>query len=77
MQLFNGKDFHGWEFVLADDQVDPTEVWSISNGVIRCEGVPNGYTHTDTDYANYILTVKWRWIEGEDNSGVLLHTQEP
>ena len=77
VQLFNGKDLQGWEFVLVDDQVDPAEVWSVSNGVIRCSGVPNGYMHTDTDYENYSLTVEWRWVEGEGNSGVLLHAQEP
>ena len=77
IQLWNGKDFAGWEFVLADDEFEADSVWSVKNGVIHCTGVPNGYMRTESDYSNYILYLEWRWVEKEGNSGVLLHAQEP
>ena len=77
IHLWNGKDFTGWEFVLTNDDIDSNEVWSINNGVIYCRGVPNGYMRTESDYSNYILSLEWRWVEDEGNSGVLLHAQKP
>ena len=77
LSLFNGKDFAGWTFYLKDSSVDPKTVWSIKDGVIRCEGKPAGYMRTVKDYANYKLHVEWRWAAGKGNSGVLLHMSEP
>jgi len=71
--LWNGKDFTGWKLVLADENVDVNKVWSVRNGVIRCEGKPNGYMRTQEDYSNYKLHLEWRWVEEPTNSGVLLH----
>ncbi len=76
-QLWNGEDFSGWGFVLEDDSVDVSEVWTIQEGVIHCTGIPNGYMRTDLEYSNYILYLDWRWPENESNSGILLHMQEP
>jgi hypothetical protein len=75
--LFNGKDFTGWEFVLSTDTVKAEDVWSVKEGVVHCTGVPNGYMRTTQDYNDYILTLDWRWVERESNSGVLLHAQAP
>lgn len=77
ISLWNGKDFSGWEFFVADDEVDVNTVWTIQNGVIHCSGVPNGYMRTESDYGNYVLYLEWRWVDKEGNSGVLLHAQEP
>ncbi|MBN1293257.1 MAG: DUF1080 domain-containing protein, partial [Candidatus Latescibacteria bacterium] len=77
IQLWNGKDFTGWEFVLANDEADAKDVWSIKNGVIHCTGVPNGYMRTVSDYSDYTLYLEWRWVEEPGNSGVLLHAQSP
>jgi hypothetical protein len=77
VQLFNGQDFTGWEFVLATDTVAAEEVWSVKEGVVHCKGVPNGYMRTTAAYHDYILTLDWRWVERESNSGVLLHAQGP
>ncbi|MBT4483363.1 MAG: DUF1080 domain-containing protein [Candidatus Latescibacteria bacterium] len=77
IQLWNGKDFNGWKFFVADSKIDVNKVWSIKNGVIHCKGVPNGYMRTESDYSNYILYLEWRWVENESNSGILLHAQEP
>jgi len=71
--LWNGKDFSGWKLFLRDPSVDVSKVWSIRDGVIRCEGKPFGYMRTEADYADYKLHVEWRWPEGRGNSGVFVH----
>jgi len=77
IELWNGKDFSGWKLFLRDPNVDVKTVWSVKDGVIRCEGKPVGYMRTEADYAEYKLHVEWRWPEGAGNSGVLLHMSEP
>ena len=74
--LWNGKDFSGWTFSIADSNITDDEIWSVKDGVIYCSGISNGYMQTESDYSNYILHVEWRWVEKEGNSGVLVHTQE-
>ncbi len=77
--LFNGKDLDGWVRFSPGDKLDADKkwtvdkVWSVRDGVIRCEGVPNGYIRTTESYANYKLHVEWRWPGKPTNSGVLLH----
>ena len=75
--LFNGQDFTGWTFVLADSSTSIDDVWRVENGVIHCQGVPNGYMRTVEAFSNYKLHVEWRWTENPTNSGVFLHCQEP
>jgi len=79
--LFNGKDFIGWKLflrpssgqVVPDQNHDVTKTWSIVDGVIHCEGKPNGYMRTENYYADYLLHVEWRWPKKGGNSGVLIH----
>jgi len=79
--LFNGKDLIGWKLflrpssgqVVPDPNHDVTRTWSVKDGVIRCEGKPNGYMRTEKDYADYLLHVEWRWPVKGGNSGVLIH----
>ena len=79
--LFNGKDLEGWIRFSPNDRPGADKlwtvdkVWSVKDGVIRCEGVPNGYIRTVESYANYRLHVEWRWTGKPSNSGVLLHCQ--
>jgi hypothetical protein len=79
--LFNGKDLDGWVRFIPDDKPDADKqwtvdkVWSVRDGVIRCEGVPNGYIRTTEHYKDYRLHVEWRWPDKPTNSGVLLHKQ--
>ena len=54
--------------------VDPAAVWSVKDGVLRCQGNPFGYIRTVETYSDYILELEWRWPETPTNSGVLLHT---
>jgi len=74
--LFNGKDLSGWS-VYAEDA--PADVWTVADGVLRCTGKPVGYLRTTKDdYADYVLTLQWRWPgERGGNNGVLVHTSTP
>jgi hypothetical protein len=76
-RLWNGKDFSGWKLHVDDKTVDVDSVWSVTDGVIHCKGVPNGYIRTLKDYSNYKLHLEWRWAEKPTNSGVLLHASGP
>jgi len=77
--LFNGENLDGWVRFIPDDKPDADKkwtvdkVWSVRDGVIRCEGKPNGYIRTVESYANYKLHLEWRWLGKPTNSGVLLH----
>lgn len=75
--LWNGIDFNGWKFVLANDSVSPENVWSVNDGVIHCKGTPNGYMRTEEQYSDFELEVEWRWPEKPGNSGVFLNAQLP
>ena len=76
-ELWNGKDFSGWHFVLQDSSITPGENWQVREGVIHCEGKVNGYMRTEKSYQNYELTLEWRWTGEPGNSGVLINMQKP
>jgi hypothetical protein len=78
-ELFNGKDFTGWTFYMKNN-ADPLATWSVTNGVIHCTGAPIGYIRSTQTYANYVLTVEWRFLKvtpKANNTGVLVHMQLP
>lgn len=71
-ELFVDGGFEGWHF---DDPAvdDPADHIAIADGVIRFSGQPVGALLTDAVYADYVLSLQWRWPEGAGNSGVLVH----
>ena len=71
--LFNGRNLDGFFAHLEDSSVNPATIWSVENGVLRCTGTTRGYVRTVMPYADYKLTVDWRWPKDRGNSGVLLH----
>ncbi|MDR1788760.1 MAG: DUF1080 domain-containing protein [Opitutaceae bacterium] len=83
--LFNGKNLDGWLATLKPNGAESAPTWRVSNGVLACTGSPAGYLYTVKTYANYKLTLEWRWTGpapvGKDgkprprNNGVLLHMQ--
>lgn len=75
--LWNGKDFEGWTRFIPEKDVDVNTVWMVKEGLLHCTGSPNGYIRTNNNYADYELTVEWRWPAEAGNSGVLLHMSEP
>ncbi|WP_177307333.1 3-keto-disaccharide hydrolase [Pseudoduganella namucuonensis] len=73
VDLFNGKDFSGWEL-----QTTPAAPMSAAftvrpGGVIASSGQPSGFLATTASYRNYRLHVEWRWTAKPGNGGVLLH----
>ena len=74
IELFDGKSLDGWTVFSKPDPTNasPGEVWSVKDGVIHCVGAPKGYLRTVTPYANYLLTVEWRFIKA-GNTGVIVH----
>ncbi len=86
IQLFNGKDLTGWTHYLwnskakqQDTATPMSDVWSVQDGILICQGRPPGYIRTVNEYENYRLTLEWRWPEGTPggNNGVLVHTTTP
>jgi hypothetical protein len=78
VSLFNGRDLSGWTYHLNKPNVPMDAVWSVRDGLLVCKGEPVGYLRTKkNDFANYVLTLEWRWPEKGGNNGVLVHVTEP
>ncbi len=77
IELFDGKDLAGWTFVSRDTNAPAAAIWSVTNGVISCEGNPFGYARTLQTYRDYQLHAEWRWPDGPGNSGVFVHVNPP
>ena len=77
VQLFNGTDLSGWEFILAEgSDVPAAEVFTVKDGNIHVAGQPFGYMRTSSKYADYILHVEWRWVGEGTNSGIFQRVQD-
>ncbi len=72
--LFDGTSMDAWTHFLSDASVPFEDVWSVRDGVLRCEGRPAGYIRTRESFDNYRLTLEWRFDPdaGPGNSGALL-----
>jgi hypothetical protein len=77
VQLFNGKDLKNWSFYLRDATKQPSEVFTVQNGVIHITGEPFGYMRSKEEYSNYVLHVEWRYPVELSNSGIFIHAQMP
>lgn len=79
IELFNGRDFSGFTFCMRNE-ADPMQTWSVTNGMIHCNGSAVGYLRTKQAFSNYIVAVEWRFVKVEpkkDNTGVLVNMQLP
>lgn len=77
IQLFNGKNLSNWVFHLKDPAIDPSTVFTVSDGVVHIKGDPFGYMRTKDVYSEYTLHVEWRYPGEASNSGVFIHAQLP
>ena len=73
VELFNGRDFSGWELQTTPAAAIGEVFHMLPGGVIASEGKPSGFLATTQSYRNYKLHVEWRWTGKPGNSGVLLH----
>jgi hypothetical protein len=79
IELFNGTNFDGFTFCMRSNAA-PEKTWSVTNGVICCNGSAVGYFRTKQSYSNYVVTVEWRFLyvtPKKNNTGVLVHMQLP
>jgi hypothetical protein len=80
IMLWNGMDLTGWKVV--PEEAIAQQTWSVKDGILYCQGRPNGYIRTEQQYSNYHLHVEWRWPENaaqgrSRNSGVFVHESGP
>jgi hypothetical protein len=79
IELFNGTNFDGFTFCMREN-ADPMKTWSVTNGVIHCNGSAIGYFRTQKSFRDYVVTVEWRFLKvtpKANNTGVLVHMQLP
>lgn len=71
----NGKDFSSWKLVMADDSVPVDQLVAIQDGILTLygKGHPKGIIRTKEVYANYELSLEWRWPNEPGNGGLMLH----
>ncbi len=84
IHLFNGKDLDGWYTFLHGKgrNIDPNQVFTVRNGVIRISGEDFGCITTNDEYENYRLDVEFKWgkqtcaprVNNARDSGILLHS---
>ena len=79
LELFNGKDLTGWQCVLAEPTVTMGQVWSVADGILTCQGKPNGFLYHGPEVTNFRLVVEYRWPSGSEpgNSGIFSRIGEP
>lgn len=70
--LFNGRDFSGWELQTTPAAAIADVFRVLPDGVIASAGKPSGFLATQENYRNYKLHVEWRWTGKPGNGGVLL-----
>lgn len=65
--IFNGRDLAGWTNVNC-----APSTFTVSDGMIRCTGVPTGVIRTDRMYENFILEMEWRHLSPQGNAGLFI-----
>ena len=58
IELFNGKDLAGWQYVLVEPEVKMSQVWSVQGGVLTCQGTPLGALYRGPTVTNCRLVVE-------------------
>ena len=74
--LFNGRDFSGWELKTTPAASIDSAFRILPDGVIASDGKPSGFLATLQNYRNYRLHAEWRWSGKPGNGGILLHISD-
>jgi hypothetical protein len=79
LALWNGRDLSGWhtDVPAADGGAAVEPSFVARDGMLVSRGNPPGHLLTDAVFANYRLTVEWRWPGEPGNCGVLVHASTP
>ncbi len=77
--LFNGKDLEGWvvDVPARDSLPDGPPSFIVRDGMLVSLGKPEGHLVTKEEYADYRLTVEYRFAGEPGNCGVLVHASTP
>ncbi len=76
VDLFNGRDFSGWELKTSPAASVDSVFSMLPGGVVASTGQPPGFLATVNNYRNYKLHVEWRWSGEPGNGGILLHISD-
>jgi hypothetical protein len=76
VDLFNGRDFSGWELKTSPAASIDSVFRMLPGGVVASAAQPSGFLATLNSYRNYKLHVEWRWSGKPGNGGILLHISE-
>ncbi len=84
LKLFNGKNLDGWYTYIKErgKNVDPKNVFTVKNGMIRISGEEFGCITSNDEYENYKISVEFKWgettweprVDKARDSGLLLHS---
>jgi len=84
IHLFSGKNLDGWYTFLKGKgrNIDPNQVFTVSEGMIRISGEEFGCITSNEAYENYKLEVEFKWgeltfpprVANARDSGVLIHS---
>lgn len=77
--LFNGHDLTGWhaDVPAADGGGTVEPSFLAREGLLVSRGNPPGHLITDAGFADYRLSLEWRWSGTPGNCGVLVHASTP
>lgn len=79
IKLFNGQDLSGWtaDVPAADEDPEVKPSFIVRDGLLVSLGSPGGHLLTEKEYADYRLTVEYRFPGKGGNCGVLIHASAP
>jgi hypothetical protein len=77
--LFNGKNLKGWHMDVPDRDTHPELriPFIVRNGLLVSLGTPEGHLITNKIFADYTLTLEYRFAGETGNCGVLVHASTP
>lgn len=79
VKLFNGQDLAGWYMDVPELEKKPDgrRPFLVRNRYLVSLGTPGGHLITTDRYADYRLTVEYRFPGKPGNCGVLVHASKP
>jgi Domain of Unknown Function (DUF1080) len=79
LSLFDGQSLAGWysDVPAADNDPQLGPSFEVRDGHVWSLGRPEGHLITEASYADYRLTVEYRWPAEAGNCGILVHASTP
>lgn len=79
VNLFNGKDLHGWHVDVPKMDTVPEAInpFIVRDGMLVSLGTPQGHLITDANYHDFRLDIEYRFAGKPGNCGVLVFASTP